>query len=125
MFTHLVPHIYSVDVHTPRTSYLLGSWPTYSSYFHPEGALSTTDRPLDVPLAPTYPAVAAEKAAEELAKKALKLGYGSATVKLKGVGNSKQYVVQSLGAAGLQLTRLMDITPIPYNGCRRSKRRRV
>ena len=77
------------------------------------------------PAPPPTPAVAAEKAAEELAKKALKLGYGSATVKLKGVGNSKQYVVQSLGAAGLQLTRLMDVTPIPYNGCRRSKRRRV
>ena len=97
------------------------------------------------------PSVAAEKAAEELAKKALKLGYGSAAVKLKvwggmgkcggvwgrkegctsptcvlqGVGNNKQYVVQSLAAAGMQLTRLMDVTPIPYNGCRRPKRRRV
>lgn len=69
--------------------------------------------------------VAAEKAAEELARKALKLGYGTVTVKLKGVGKNKQYAVQSLHASGLKLTRLMDITPIPYNGCRRPKRRRV
>lgn len=69
--------------------------------------------------------MAAEKAAEELAKKAMKLGYGSASVKLKGVGNNKQYVVQSLAANGMQLTRLTDVTPIPYNGCRRPKRRRV
>eukprot|EP00955_Chlamydomonas_euryale_P115159 366332-Chlamydomonas_euryale.AAC.6 len=69
--------------------------------------------------------VAAEKAAEELARRALKLGYTSASVKLKGVGKNKQYAVQSLNAAGLHLTRLMDVTPIPYNGCRRPKRRRV
>ena len=69
--------------------------------------------------------MAAEKAAEELAKKALKLGYGSATVKLKGVGNNKQYVIQSLATNGMQLTRLTDVTPTPYNGCRRPKRRRV
>ncbi|GAX78320.1 hypothetical protein CEUSTIGMA_g5762.t1 [Chlamydomonas eustigma] len=69
--------------------------------------------------------VAAEKAAEELAQKAIKLGYSSAEVKLKGVGNNKQYVVQSLGASGLKLTKLMDVTPIPYNGCRRPKKRRI
>lgn len=69
--------------------------------------------------------VAAEKAAEELAQKAIKLGYGSAEVKLKGVGNNKQYVVQSLGSSGLKLTKLMDVTPIPYNGCRRPKKRRI
>lgn len=69
--------------------------------------------------------VAAEKAAEDLARKALKLGYGTASVQMKGTGNNKQYAVQSMNAAGLQLTRLMDITPIAYNGCRRPKRRRV
>ena len=76
-------------------------------------------------LRPLPHTVAAEKAAEELARKALKLGYGSASVKLKGVGNNKQYVVQSLATNGMRLTQLTDITPIPYNGCRRSKRRRI
>lgn len=69
--------------------------------------------------------VAAEKAAEELARKAIKLGYRTAEVRLKGVGNNKQYAVQSLHASGLQVTRLMDVTPIPYNGCRLPKKRRV
>jgi hypothetical protein len=81
--------------------------------------------PIDELLFLVYTTVAAEKAAEELAQKAIKLGYGSAEVKLKGVGNNKQYVVQSLGSSGLKLTKLMDVTPIPYNGCRRPKKRRI
>lgn len=69
--------------------------------------------------------VAAEKAAEELARRVIKLGYATAAVKMKGIGNNKQYAVQSLAAAGLRLTQLMDVTPVPYNGCRRPKKRRV
>lgn len=69
--------------------------------------------------------VAAERAAEELAKKALKLGYTTVDVRLKGAGPNKQYAVQALRASGLNITSLADITPIPYNGCRPPKRRRV
>ncbi len=69
--------------------------------------------------------VAAERAAEELAKKALQLGYSSVQVRLKGPGSNKQYAVQSLAAAGLRITSLADVTPIPYNGCRPPKKRRV
>lgn len=69
--------------------------------------------------------VAAERAAEELAKKALKLGYSSVDVRLKGAGPNKQYAVQALRACGLNISSLADVTPIPYNGCRPPKRRRV
>ncbi|KAG2447903.1 hypothetical protein HYH02_007357 [Chlamydomonas schloesseri] len=69
--------------------------------------------------------VAAEKAAEELARRALKLGYSSVQVRLKGAGTNKQYAVTSLAASGLTITSLADVTPIPYNGCRLPKKRRV
>lgn len=68
---------------------------------------------------------AAEKAADELARRALTLGYSSVVVKLKGSGSNKQVAVQSLHAAGLRIKTLMDVTGIPYNGCRAPKRRRV
>ena len=68
---------------------------------------------------------AAEKAAEELAKKALKLGFESARCHLKGVGNNKQYAVQSLATSGLRLTHLVETTSFPHNGCRMPKRRRI
>lgn len=44
---------------------------------------------------------------------------------MKGAGSNKQVAVQSLHAAGLRIKTLMDVTPIPYNGCRQPKRRRV
>lgn len=69
--------------------------------------------------------VAAERAAEDLARKALGLGYGSVLVRLKGVGPHKQLAVQALHGAGLRVTGLVDVTPIAYNGCRKKKRRRV
>mmetsp|Transcript_19414 Transcript_19414/g.42063 ORF Transcript_19414/g.42063 Transcript_19414/m.42063 type:complete len:229 (+) Transcript_19414:105-791(+) len=69
--------------------------------------------------------VATEKAAEELAKRALRMGYSQVVVKIKGVGANKQYAVGSLASTGLTITALQDVTPVPYNGCRRPKRRRV
>ena len=69
--------------------------------------------------------IAAEKAAEELAKKAIKLGFESARCHLKGVGNNKQYAVQSLASSGLRLTHLVETTSFPHNGCRMPKRRRI
>jgi small subunit ribosomal protein S11 len=69
--------------------------------------------------------MAAELAAKELAKRALGLGFHSVVVKLKGMGKNKQFAVQSLAANGLTVTQLQDVTPIPYNGCRLPRRRRV
>lgn len=69
--------------------------------------------------------LATERAAEELAKRALKLGYTNVVVRLKGVGRNKQYAVQSLSKAGLRITQLQEVTSIPYNGCRIPRKRRV
>jgi small subunit ribosomal protein S11 len=69
--------------------------------------------------------VAAEKAADELARRALALGYASVIVKMKGTGSNKQVAVQSLHTAGLRIKTILEATGIPYNGCRASKRRRV
>jgi small subunit ribosomal protein S11 len=69
--------------------------------------------------------MAAELAAKELAKRAVDLGFHSVVVKLKGMGKNKQFAVQSLAANGLTVTQLQDVTPIPYNGCRLPRRRRV
>eukprot|EP00879_Flechtneria_rotunda_P002380 GHRR01002575.1.p1 GENE.GHRR01002575.1~~GHRR01002575.1.p1 ORF type:complete len:266 (+),score=97.83 GHRR01002575.1:285-1082(+) len=69
--------------------------------------------------------IAAELAAKELAKRAVDLGFHSVVVKVKGMGRNKQFAVQSLAANGLTVTQLWDVTPIPYNGCRLPRRRRV
>jgi small subunit ribosomal protein S11 len=69
--------------------------------------------------------MAAELAAKELAKRAIGLGFHSVVVKLKGMGKNKQFAVQSLAANGLTVSQLQDVTPIPYNGCRLPRRRRV
>ncbi len=69
--------------------------------------------------------LATEKAAEDIARKALALGYGTAVVKLKGMGRNKMYAVQSLHKTGLSVTQIQDVTPIPYNGCRLPRKRRT
>lgn len=69
--------------------------------------------------------MAAELAAKELARRALDLGFHAVVVKLKGAGRNKQFAVQSLAASGLTVTQLWDVTPVPYNGCRLPRRRRV
>jgi small subunit ribosomal protein S11 len=69
--------------------------------------------------------MAAELAAKELARRAIDKGFHSVVVKLKGMGKNKQFAVQSLAASGLTVTQIWDVTPIPYNGCRLPRRRRV
>jgi small subunit ribosomal protein S11 len=69
--------------------------------------------------------MAAELAAKELARRALDLGFHSVVVKLKGMGKNKQFAVQSLAASGLSVSQLWDVTPLPHNGCRLPRRRRV
>jgi len=68
---------------------------------------------------------AAQKAAERVAEKALKMGVREAEVKVKGPGAGRESAIRSLAANGIKIRLIEDRTPIPHNGCRPRKRRRV
>ena len=68
---------------------------------------------------------AAQVAAEDAAKKAQEHGLRSIEVWVKGPGSGRESALRALQAAGLNITLIKDVTPIPYNGCRPPKRRRV
>lgn len=68
---------------------------------------------------------AAQLAAENAAKKAMENGVKSIEVMVKGPGSGREAAIRSLQAAGLEITIIKDVTPIPHNGCRPKKRRRV
>lgn len=68
---------------------------------------------------------AAQQAAEEAAKKAMEHGLKSVEVYVKGPGSGREAAIRSLQAAGLEVSLIKDVTPIPHNGCRPPKRRRV
>lgn len=68
---------------------------------------------------------AAQVAAETCAKKAMEHGVRSVEVHVKGPGAGREAAIRSLQAAGLAITLIKDVTPIPHNGCRPPKRRRV
>jgi len=68
---------------------------------------------------------AAQIVADNAAKKALDLGLKSVQVYVKGPGSGREAAIRSLQAAGLEITMIRDVTPIPHNGCRPPKRRRV
>ncbi|MDE3112186.1 MAG: 30S ribosomal protein S11 [Chloroflexota bacterium] len=68
---------------------------------------------------------AAQVTAENAAKKALEAGMRSVEVFVKGPGAGREAAIRALEAAGLQVTAITDVTPIPHNGCRAPKRRRV
>jgi len=68
---------------------------------------------------------AAQTAAENSAKEAMALGLRKVEVLVKGPGVGREAAVRSLQAAGLEITAIRDVTPIPHNGCRPPKRRRV
>jgi len=68
---------------------------------------------------------AASLAAEDAAKKAMEHGLQSISVLMKGPGGGREAAVRALSAAGLKITMIRDVTPIPHNGCRPKKRRRV
>ncbi len=68
---------------------------------------------------------AAQMAAEDAAKKALSLGLKEVEVFIKGPGSGRESAIRALQAAGLTITSIRDVTPIPHNGCRPPKRRRV
>ncbi len=68
---------------------------------------------------------AAGRAAEAVAQKAKKMGLVEVEVRIKGPGSGRESAVSALQAAGLKILSIEDITPIPHNGCRPRKRRRV
>ena len=68
---------------------------------------------------------AATIAAEEVAKKAMELGVNTVAVEIRGPGSGREAALRTLQAAGLKINYIRDVTPIPHNGCRPPKRRRV
>ncbi len=68
---------------------------------------------------------AAQMAAETAAKTAVENGMKSLEVTVKGPGAGREAAIRSLQAAGLEVTAIVDVTPVPHNGCRPPKRRRV
>jgi len=68
---------------------------------------------------------AAQRAAEEAASRATKFGLKEIDVKIKGPGSGRESAVTALTAAGLNIKAIEDVTPLPHNGCRPPKKRRV
>ena len=68
---------------------------------------------------------AAQMAAEDAGRKAMEHGMKTLEVMVKGPGSGRKSALRALGAAGFAITAITDVTPIPHNGCRPRKRRRV
>lgn len=68
---------------------------------------------------------AAQMAAEKVAREAMEHGMKEVSVLVKGPGAGREAAIRSLQAAGLQVSLIKDVTPVPHNGCRPPKRRRV
>src|SRR5260370_18455925 len=68
---------------------------------------------------------AATVAAEQAAREALNLGVRRVHVRVQGPGSGRESAIQALATAGLQIRSIRDVTPIPHNGCRPPKKRRV
>jgi small subunit ribosomal protein S11 len=68
---------------------------------------------------------AAQQAAESAAKTAIDLGMREVDVEIKGPGPGRESAIRALHGAGLKVKTIRDVTPIPHNGCRPKKRRRV
>ena len=68
---------------------------------------------------------AAQMAAEAAAKAAMEHGMKTVEVFVKGPGSGREAAIRALQAAGLEVTMIKDVTPVPHNGCRPPKRRRV
>ena len=68
---------------------------------------------------------AAQIAATDAARKAKEIGIKEVEVRVKGPGSGRESEIRALQASGLSITTIKDVTPIPHNGCRAKKRRRV
>lgn len=68
---------------------------------------------------------AAQLAAESAAKKAVDAGMREVEVNIKGPGAGRESAIRAIAAAGIKITMIRDITPVPHNGCRPQKKRRI
>jgi len=68
---------------------------------------------------------AAQRAAEQCASKAKKLGMKEVDVRVKGPGSGRESAIRAIQASGLEIKVIEEVTPLPHNGCRPRKRRRV
>ena len=68
---------------------------------------------------------AAQMAGEDCAKVAFDLGLRKGKAYVKGPGNGRESAIRAVNAAGIQVTEIIDVTPLPHNGCRPPKRRKV
>lgn len=68
---------------------------------------------------------AAQTAAEDCAKTAFDLGLRKVKVYVKGPGNGREAAIRAIHGAGIEVVEIVDVTPLPHNGCRPPKRRRV
>ena len=68
---------------------------------------------------------AAQMAAEQCAKRAMEHGVRKVDVLVKGPGSGRETAIRSIQNAGIEVTGIKDVTPVPHNGCRQPKRRRV
>ena len=68
---------------------------------------------------------AAQMAAEQCARRAIEHGVRKVDVQVKGPGSGRETAIRSLQSAGIEVTGIKDVTPVPHNGCRPAKRRRV
>ena len=68
---------------------------------------------------------AAQRAAEAVAEKVLKMGMKEVEVRIKGPGSGRETAIRSIQNTGIEITGIKDMTPVPHNGCRPRKQRRV
>jgi small subunit ribosomal protein S11 len=68
---------------------------------------------------------AAQKAAEKCARTAMRYGLREVEIRVKGPGSGRESAISAIQQAGLRISSIEDVTPIPHNGCRPPKRRRV
>jgi len=68
---------------------------------------------------------AAQRAGEKCARTAMRYGVREVEIRVKGPGSGRESAISALQAAGLRIASIEDVTPIPHNGCRPRKRRRV
>ncbi|MBN1818676.1 MAG: 30S ribosomal protein S11 [Sedimentisphaerales bacterium] len=68
---------------------------------------------------------AAQRAAEKCARTAMRYGVREVEIKVKGPGSGRESAISAMQSAGLRISSIEDVTPIPHNGCRPRKRRRV
>jgi small subunit ribosomal protein S11 len=68
---------------------------------------------------------AAQRASDHAAQAAVRHGMREVSVRVKGAGSGRESAIRALNTAGLRVTSIEDVTPLPHNGCRASKRRRT